>query len=130
MEKNWIELVAEFHEVRGDIPLAIKYFDLDRDVELLRIKLMATELGELVEAMHIYDKEQILDALCDLTYVVLGTVVSYGLLPVFDAAFREVHRSNMSKDHRVKAGQKYGPSGKGASYEPPDLQQFIDKLTT
>src|SRR5690606_22407936 len=37
------------------------------------------------------------DALCDLQYVLSGTVLEFGFRKVFDALFAEVHRSNMSK---------------------------------
>jgi predicted HAD superfamily Cof-like phosphohydrolase len=38
-----------------------------------------------------------LDALCDLQYVLSGTILENGFTNVFDEAFNEVHRSNMSK---------------------------------
>ena len=38
-----------------------------------------------------------LDALCDLQYVLSGAVIENGFKDIFDEAFNEVHRSNMSK---------------------------------
>jgi predicted HAD superfamily Cof-like phosphohydrolase len=38
-----------------------------------------------------------LDALCDLQYVLSGTILENGFTNIFDEAFDEVHRSNMSK---------------------------------
>ena len=38
-----------------------------------------------------------LDALCDIRYVVDGTIIELGLQHVFDEAFETVHTSNMSK---------------------------------
>ena len=42
-------------------------------------------------------QKRIADALTDLLYVVLGTIVSHGLQDHAEELFTEVHRSNMSK---------------------------------
>lgn len=93
----------------------------------LRLSLILEETGELAEAAAGRDRLGMLDALCDLMYVVAGTVLMFGFGRVFPAAFAEVHRSNMSKmgaDGRpVKS-----PAGKilkGPNYSPPQLERFI-----
>lgn len=58
--------------------------NVDRKVLLLRARLILEELGETAQALH-EDKElEFIDGLCDLSYVVLGTAVTCGvLLPDF-----------------------------------------------
>ena len=40
---------------------------------------------------------EVLDAFCDLQYVLSGSIVSFGMQHIFDQAFEQVQRSNMSK---------------------------------
>lgn len=68
--------------------------DLDGDAAL-RIRLMAEELGEVIEGMLANDPVMVADGLVDLTYVVAGTGVTYGL--PLDAVWEEVQRANMDK---------------------------------
>lgn len=61
----------------------------------LRFKLIREESAELLASET---KVDYLDAVCDLLYVVYGAALSAGFNAVqIDAAFHEVHRSNMSK---------------------------------
>ncbi len=101
----------------------------------------------------IVDNCKILDALCDLEVVLLGTVCETGHSDEFENAFNAVHDSNMSKscdsleialasvakyhktgidtEHRV-VGDKYiiynketNKILKGIDYKPVDLSSFI-----
>ncbi len=124
--RDWAELVTEFHLARNNPPPP-HWGELDPHTYALRVKLICTELGEWTEAEHKQAPVEILDSLVDLLYVVVGTAVEHGFGPVLDAAFREVHRSNMTKDHAaILRGEKYGLNGKGEHYEPPDLEQFFE----
>ncbi len=61
----------------------------------LRYRLIDEEAQELAEAT---DKTEYLDAIGDLLYVVYGAALAAGFSPhQVDAAFIEIHRSNMSK---------------------------------
>jgi predicted HAD superfamily Cof-like phosphohydrolase len=61
----------------------------------LRYRLIDEEAQELAEAT---DKTEYLDAIGDLLYVVYGAALAAGFSPhQVDAAFTEIHRSNMSK---------------------------------
>jgi predicted HAD superfamily Cof-like phosphohydrolase len=61
----------------------------------LRYRLIDEEAQELAEAT---DKTEYLDAIGDLLYVVYGSALAAGFSPhQVDAAFTEIHRSNMSK---------------------------------
>lgn len=80
----------------------------------LRINLIQEELNELKKSFSTISKRannkdnlnlcytendlvNIVDHLCDIQYVLSGTVIEFGLTEVFDKAFDEVHRSNMTK---------------------------------
>lgn len=126
MQKDYTRLVEEFHSARGETRTHQPTGELDARVMFLRVRLICSELGELVDAMDSGDVVRIADALADLSYVVHGTAVAYELSEVMDAVFREVHRSNMTKDHRaIASGQKYGPHGKGEFYEPPRILEAL-----
>lgn len=100
-----------------------------RNTWALRAHLIVEEAGEILEAMANKDMENLLKELCDLRYVTDGTALSLGLAGVYDAAFDEVHRSNMSK---LDADGKpvLGPSGrvvKSDRYSPADTAQFLSE---
>jgi predicted HAD superfamily Cof-like phosphohydrolase len=95
-EAQPLNLVAKFHratlhpvEERPIIP------DINRSS--LRIKLLQEELNELKYALKEENLELILDALCDLQYVLSGAIHEFGLGHIFNKAFNEVQRSNMTK---------------------------------
>ncbi len=46
---------------------------------------------------NILDKKEVLDATCDLQYILCGTILENGQQNEFDDAFKDVHDSNMSK---------------------------------
>ncbi len=97
-----------------------------RNILLLRLQLIQEELGELAEAFNEESLLGALDALVDLQYVISGTVLTLGLQDVFDAAFDEVHRSNMSKLENGKPlTDEAGRIKKGKDYFKPNLQQFL-----
>jgi len=120
-----LEKVEEFHKVFG-APTGPGNGSLALDRKQLRIKLIFEELKELAEAMGVegtffelcadavienckkdpdnwsrdnnwIDPVATLDAECDLQVVLSGTIIENGHAEIFDEAFAEVHRSNMSK---------------------------------
>src|SRR5919205_1639448 len=119
--------VAEFHAA-FDLPCqAQPSIDIDRSLEALRISLLEEEVGELVAATRARDLVGIADALADITYVVYGTALTYGI--DLDAVLGEVHRSNMSKlDHDgkpiIRADGKVLKSGR---YSPPDVTTVLQR---
>lgn len=120
----WHELVQEFLVARGDkIPDDMSQ-ELLEAIKVLRLRLMLEELSELTIALHESDRIGSLDAICDLMYVVLGTAVAMGFGPILDEAFREVHRSNMTKDFPPIGSEKKGGI-KGSRYQAPNLQRII-----
>lgn len=124
--KTTIEMVKEFHEAFG-VECADKQLDASENVRALRIDLLMEELTELIEAVDNNDAESTLDALTDIQYVLDGAYLALGFASVKQAAFEEVHRSNMSKlgvDGKP-ALREDGKILKGPNYTPPNLSQFI-----
>ena len=119
-------LVNEFHK-NYDHPTPDKPKHPDQiDTELwdLRWDLLREEFEECRLAYSDRNPLEIMDALCDIIYVVYGMAIAYGW-PI-NEALAEVHRSNMSK---------LGPDGspikrpdgkilKGPNYTPPDLARI------
>lgn len=65
---------------------------------LLKAKAVVSTKLRTVENVDMpIDQREILDALCDLQYVLDGTKLSFGYGDIFDEAFAAVHKSNMSK---------------------------------
>jgi predicted HAD superfamily Cof-like phosphohydrolase len=87
----------------------------------LRAHLIIEETGELIRAMAIGDEIEMLDAMSDLMYVVIGTAVMYDLpLP---EAFEEVHESNMTKTKMPSDPHGERLRDKGPNYIPPNLEK-------
>lgn len=63
----------------------------------LRKKLLREEVEEFCAGVDHEDLLEILDALCDIQYVLAGAILEFGFGNNFMLAFKEVHRSNMSK---------------------------------
>lgn len=99
-----------------------------QNVLLLRVQLMAEELAEVVEAMRDGDLGPILHELADLRYVVDGTVVTFGLTEVYDAAVLEIHTANLSKlgpdgePIRNEAGRVV----KGPNFRPANVTHLLE----
>ena|SRR6478736_3654590 len=102
-----------------------------RDDAMLRFKLMNEENIEYKDAVQKEaddeKKVEALDALVDMQYILLGTVMQWGFQDVFIKAFNEVHRSNMSKldENGNPIIREDGKIQKGPNYSPPNLSQFI-----
>jgi predicted HAD superfamily Cof-like phosphohydrolase len=127
MKKSTLEQVREFHETYG-LPVESRPNITDPKTNELRINLLAEELEELQQALKDGDVVEVLDALTDLQYVLDGAYLSFGLHDVKDAAFAEVHASNMSKlgeDGKPIRRESDGKVMKGPHYFKPDISQFI-----
>ena len=128
MTKTTIEQVQEFHEA-FDLPVEDHQTTGSEQTKKLRMNLLQEELDELKDALENDDLQETLDALIDLQYVLDGAFLSFGLQNVKNAAFEEVHRSNMSKlgaDGKPIRRPEDGKVLKGPDYFKPDLAQFVD----
>lgn len=126
--KPSLEMVREFHTVFGQ-PINKTPFIGDNDLNILRLELLIEELEELDEALLKRDSVEVLDALCDLQYVLDGTFLALGYGHLKDKAMAEVHRSNMTKlDEEGKPiYREDGKILKGPNFSEPDLAQFLTK---
>lgn len=88
--------VKQFHQA-FKIPILSRAGFPAKDRVGLRIELMREELEEVAKSMKEGDITNTLKELCDLQYVLAGTILELGLEDHFDPAFYQVHRSNMSK---------------------------------
>lgn len=123
------------------------------------LKAKAEEIRDIVENKRevlVPDLKEVLDAHIDLQYVLDGSAQSFGLRYIYDAAFTEVHNSNMSKlcknaDEAAATKEKYSADGinveiiphkdyflvvrtkdnkilKSINYKPADLQPIVNSL--
>lgn len=130
--------VAEFHTAFGSDDPSVPT-PPSKELANLRLRLIEEEYKEVrLElkqlALHaelntpiderLATLGRLLKELCDLRYVIEGCAEALGLGWDFEAAYEEVHRSNMSK-----AGGGVRADGKilkGPDYAPPDMAQFLE----
>jgi predicted HAD superfamily Cof-like phosphohydrolase len=93
---EYLKKVAEFHSSFRQ-PILDSPTVPSEDRTGLRVNLISEELEELEEAIAKKDPVAVLDAFCDLQYVLSGAILEFGMQGSFDEAFNDVHRSNMSK---------------------------------
>jgi len=110
---------------------------LEEEDYILRFKLLQEENEEYLEACRNNDKVEILDALTDQLYIVLGSIVSHGMQHVIEKAFSEVHNSNLSKlddeglpiiNGENGVWDESRPKGKilkSKNFFEPNLKQFL-----
>ena len=90
MRAEW-DMVREFHSCfKHPIAKAPKMLEKIRVIN--RGKWMQEELNEFYEAKDMYEQA---DAMIDLIYFVIGTLVEMGMPP--DELFAIVHEANMAK---------------------------------
>lgn len=90
MEKQW-EMVRDFHRTFGH-PHRETPMDLPKDRANARLGWMNEELEEFRDSKNIYEQA---DAMIDLIYFALGTLVEMGIRP--EKLFEIVHEANMAK---------------------------------
>ena len=115
MKKEWND-VREFHEKFGH-PCPDAPRMLDKRRSLSRAKWMNEEVAEFLVAEDIYEQA---DAMIDLMYFALGTMVEMGLEP--DELFEIVQQANMAKlwpDGKPHYNPKDGKVIKPDTWEDP-----------
>ena len=145
--------VAEFHDT-FNLPVEPSPCIPSEERCNLRINLIEEELKELKEAIANNDLIEVIDAFCDIQYVLSGAILEFGVGAKFKAFFDEVQRSNMSKvchsleeaektqdyykrnkateSHIVKKGDHFlvyrnsdGKVLKSINYSPADLRKIL-----
>ena len=112
-------LITQFHTVYGSVSERT-------NSQELRPGLHIEEHEELLEALESGDREKIARELADVVYIAAGTAYVYGI--DLDAAFREVHRANMSKlgaDGRPIIRED-GKVLKGPNFTPPNMKVALN----
>jgi predicted HAD superfamily Cof-like phosphohydrolase len=117
--------VADFHRAFNLPMRQSPSADVDKSLAKLRVALLQEEVGEFITASEKGDLVAIADALADITYVVYGTALTYGI--DLDSALREVHRSNMSKlgNDGKPLIRDDGKVLKSERYFPPDIASVL-----
>ncbi|MGA8943887.1 MAG: HAD family hydrolase [Thermoactinomyces sp.] len=90
MNREWLK-VKEFHQAFS-VPAGDKPARLPADRVTKRFAWMKEELDEFASADSVEDQT---DAMIDLIYLALGTLVEMGVKP--ERLFQIVHEANMSK---------------------------------
>src|SRR5690606_5625074 len=112
MEKQ-LKQVFEFNKLGGqDVGESPRWINVD-DFDL-QYNLITEELVELSEAYDQRNGVEVLDALVDIQYVLLGMVCRLGLQKEFIDAFQMVHDNNMTKvkDDKGNIIAKFREDGK------------------
>jgi predicted HAD superfamily Cof-like phosphohydrolase len=91
-----INNLIEFNEAFG-IEFPSSPLLVDAKTQELRVNLLLEELEEYRVANTKGDIVEVLDAIGDMLYIVLGTAVQHGMQNILEEAFRVIHASNMSK---------------------------------
>jgi len=122
---NYEQLVLEFHKIYdltiGERPELPPY-----EVRAMRRALIFEELIEYIDAEESDDIVAIADALADMVYVCIGAAITYGI--PFDAVFKEVQRSNMSKldEHGMPIYRDDGKVMKGPNFTEPNIRSILE----
>lgn len=94
--QSTLNQVRQFHDAFNVATATSPYIN-NEPLNRLRIKLLQEELNELQAALNDRNEVEVLDALCDLQYVLDGAFLALGFAHLKDEAFAAVHASNMSK---------------------------------
>ena len=123
-----LEAVAEFHQAFGLGIRNTSTADLGESTHRLRFNLMKEENEEYWEAVQNNDLTEIADALCDMLYILCGTILEHGLQHKIEAVFEEIQRSNMSKlgADGKPVYREDGKVMKGPNYFKPDVAKILE----
>ena len=127
MPKDTLAIVKEWHEA-FDVPV-VDAPSIPKERAQMRLAILEEEVGELRAAVEVGDLIEVLDALCDIQYVLDGTFLEFGLHGVKQDAMEEVHASNMSKlgaDGRPVLRED-GKVLKGPDFRQPDLARILKR---
>jgi hypothetical protein len=122
-EKNFA-CVAKFMDERLQMELPFPDEGFCQATNLDRYWFMREEVEEYRLAVQSDNPAEVLDALVDLYYFLLGTMLVHNIRPLtFSRAFQRVHEANMSKT----SGKKFdryveGPDVTGSG---PNLEDLV-----
>lgn len=128
MDKEW-EAVKLFHE-KFNHPVSKHPRRMDLDRAQKRYNWMKEEIDEFLDAVKTEDIVEQADAMIDVMYFALGTLVEMGIHP--DKLFEIVQKANMSKLWE-DGTPHYAPDGKTikpSTWRDPhnDLKKAIEEM--
>ena len=122
--KDLFNKLQEWHDATG-----VKTADTPRMLPVdrynLRHELMKEENFEYILAEN---EVEVADALGDMLYILIGTILEHGMQNKIEDIFNEIHRSNMTKvvDGKVLRRQD-GKILKPGTYEAPNLKKILEQ---
>lgn len=121
LSAKYSSILQQTANVSEDLAVALmKKLDVN-DCRILRAQLIIEETSECIYAMLNGNELDLLDGLCDLMYVIIGTAITFDLpLP---KAFCEVHRANMKKVVSREVHRRV--KNKGKDWLPPNLKPIL-----
>lgn len=133
MEKQLAQ-VFEFNKYGGQDVTHTPRMVSSQDFELQR-NLLEEEIQELDTAFYQRDMVEVVDALVDIQYILLGMVCRFGLQHEFVRGFEEVNENNMTKifDSEGKLIVKFREDGKilkPEGYQSVNLENVFPYLKT
>lgn len=119
-------LVKEFQSQAGQIVNNTPTY-LSRERVLVRYQWMLDEIKEFLEANNIYQQA---DAIMDLLYYALGTLVEMGIKP--DELFILLHEWNLKKISSTVCYDENGKVLKPKGWRHPDkeIKEIIDHMVS
>lgn len=112
-------LVRRFHEHVGAAVRDRPVLAIPPDV-LKRAPMHPKEGAEVADAIRKGDPRHVAKECCDMIHAALGTLLALGV--DFETAFREVNRSNLTKQPAKEPG---GKAVKGPGYEKANLDVIV-----
>jgi len=128
--KQMLEMVEQFNDAFG-IKYAKRIDTLLTEYEYndycLRYGLMEEENGEYLTAINEDNFTEVCDAVGDMLFILLGTILKHGLQDKIFDIVKEIHRSNMTKldENGKPVIREDGKIIKGANYQAPQLDKII-----
>lgn len=128
LDMKELKNVNEFHQAFGVNVLENPEIPEKERCEL-RQNILQEEVDELKKAWEEGNIVEVADALADIHYVLMGTVLEFGLQDKYEEIFKEVHRSNMSKlDTNGKpVYREDGKVIKSELYTRPEIADILEK---
>lgn len=121
-----LQQVIEWHE-KFKVPIGMMPSAPEWQRQDLRLRLLNEEVKEFGKELSLLrgtvKMDKVAKELADVLYVLLGTVVEFGLQDVFEDVFDRVHESNMSKldENGNPIFREDGKILKSNLYKEPDL---------